>query len=531
MSERVITLFELLKISHPKDSAWLSQIPEEDVNINWVTSRADDLRTGDILVIESSEISAEILELTLESGCAAVIIAGNAVFDHKLIPEGLAVVSLPKEDSRRNVQQTLLNILINQRTHLLARSIRIHERLTKITADGEGLSGLARVMSELSGGSIVVQDKRLNILFDYPTTHFSSIWENILAQISDKDNLPDKLRDRKAAGKKKVILRQIIYEGLERVITPIIVGDVARGYLSIINLSNQMDGVVDLVAEQGAVVCAIEMSRVKAVREAENRLKGNLLTALLQENITPRDAVLWIQNMGLDLDRNHVAIRFAWDGPEPPSMRRLETIVNGEVAKGGYRVIVEKLGSEVVCICQVNELSGRPASALSLADSVAESANQEFPEIAMRCGIGNPAGELAHWRDSFRQAGQALEMTRRLADTKPRYFQDLSVYRLLLQLEHHPDLQTFKNEILAPLIAYEGVGELIKTLDAYFEHNGVLSQAAEALYIHRNTLIYRMERIAEITGLDFNNTETRLAVQLALRIHRMRPEENRKPCD
>ena len=102
-----------------------------------------------------------------------------------------------------------------------------------------------------------------------------------------------------------------------------------------------------------------------------------------------------------------------------------------------------------------------------------------------------------------------------------RRYQNLSVYRLLLQLEYHPELQTFKQEILGPLLDYEGGGELLRTLEAYFDNNGNLSQAAESLYIHRNTLIYRMERIAEISGLDLDNTETRLAVQLALRIHRM----------
>jgi purine catabolism regulator len=105
------------------------------------------------------------------------------------------------------------------------------------------------------------------------------------------------------------------------------------------------------------------------------------------------------------------------------------------------------------------------------------------------------------------------------------YFPDLSVYRLLLQLEYHPELQAFKQEILGPLFAYEGGGELLRTLEAYFECNGNLSQAAEMLFIHRNTLIYRMERIAEISGLDLDNTETRLAVQLALRIHRMTSRE------
>ena len=158
---------------------------------------------------------------------------------------------------------------------------------------------------------------------------------------------------------------------------------------------------------------------------------------------------------------------------------------------------------------------------MDFSHAISETASQEFPDVPMRCGIGRPVTDVHMWRDSFRQAGQALDMARRLMSKTPRYFPDLSVYRLLLQLEHYPDLQTFKDEILGPLLAYEGSGDLIRTLEVYFNHHGILTQAAEALFIHRNTLIYRMERIADITGLDLDNTDTRLAVQLALRIHHM----------
>jgi purine catabolism regulator len=112
-------------------------------------------------------------------------------------------------------------------------------------------------------------------------------------------------------------------------------------------------------------------------------------------------------------------------------------------------------------------------------------------------------------------------MARRFGERRALYFPDLSVYRLLLQLEHNPELMAFQEEILGPLLAYEGGRELINTLEAYFEHNGNLTQTAEALFVHRNTLIYRMERIAKITSLDLDKPETRLTVQLALHIYRM----------
>jgi len=216
-----------------------------------------------------------------------------------------------------------------------------------------------------------------------------------------------------------------------------------------------------------------------------------------------------------------VAIRFAWGGDSPPSRRRLETLINGEASRLRAKILIRSLETEVVCFCQVAPDENRPKIALEIGRAVLKRGGVEHPEAPLYCGLGTLAPDLGDWRKSFRQAGQALEMARRLKESRPLYFPDLSVYRLLLQLEYHPELRAFKDEILGPLLAHEGGDELIHTLEVYFEHHGTLSQAADALYIHRNTLVYRLDRIAEITRLDFDNTETRLAVQLALRIHRM----------
>ena len=113
-------------------------------------------------------------------------------------------------------------------------------------------------------------------------------------------------------------------------------------------------------------------------------------------------------------------------------------------------------------------------------------------------------------------------MARRFGEAKPLYFPDLSVYRLLLQIEHDPELGAFQEEIIGPLLAYDGSEEFIRTLETYFKHNANLSQTAEALFVHRNTLLYRMERISQILDLDLDIPENRLAVQLALHIYRMK---------
>jgi purine catabolism regulator len=112
-------------------------------------------------------------------------------------------------------------------------------------------------------------------------------------------------------------------------------------------------------------------------------------------------------------------------------------------------------------------------------------------------------------------------MAERLGEHNPLYFGDLSVYRLLFQLEGKPELEDFCRKTLGPLLDYEGGGDLIETLEAFFDRLGNLSQTAEKLFIHRNSLLYRMERISQLTGLDLNNPDTRLAVHLALKVRKM----------
>jgi purine catabolism regulator len=147
----------------------------------------------------------------------------------------------------------------------------------------------------------------------------------------------------------------------------------------------------------------------------------------------------------------------------------------------------------------------------------------EYPKATLRCGIGRPAEGIPDWRTSYREAEQALEMASQLDERQPIYFGDLSVYRLLFKMAEHPDLVSFCNETLGALTRYdrEQNSNLVATLEAFFGHHGNLSQTAEALFIHRNTLQYRMDRIAEIASLDLDNPETRLALQLAIKAHRL----------
>lgn len=521
MAASTLSLSNLLRIAFTEPVAWLCGEKYIHAQVNWVALSTEKLQAGDILVIDAGEWNTALLLEAGQHEAAAILFVNYQTQEDIPTSSDLPILAAPAGVDQRTAERVLITALINQRAALIERGMRIHTQLSQLETEGAGLGGLVKTMANITGHGALVQDKRLVVLAATPSTALTNIWNNIIQPLQQADSIPEALRDRKAAGKQVSLINQELPGGLERLIIPIIVGEVVRGYLSLIASTGEMDALDQLVAEQGASVCAAEMSRNKAVREAEKRLKADLLNALLHENITPRDARLWTQSMELDTTQMHVALRFAWEGAEPPSRRRLETLINGEIAQQGLKTIVNPMGIEIVCFCQVPPANARPEKAISLGAAVLEQARREYPKQLALCGVGLPARDLNAWRISFRQAGQALEMARRLRENNPLYFPDLSVYRLLMQIEHNPELFAFKKEILGPLLDHEGGGELIHTLQAYFEHNGNLSQTAEALFIHRNTLIYRLERIANLTNLNWDEPETRLAVQLALHIFRM----------
>lgn len=89
--------------------------------------------------------------------------------------------------------------------------------------------------------------------------------------------------------------------------------------------------------------------------------------------------------------------------------------------------------------------------------------------------------------------------------------------RLLDDLAVSPDLEPFRDLVL-PLVDYDrerGSG-LVRTLTVYFETGANASEAADRLFLHRNSLLYRLERIQSLTGLDLKDPDARLALQLGL---------------
>ena len=108
-----------------------------------------------------------------------------------------------------------------------------------------------------------------------------------------------------------------------------------------------------------------------------------------------------------------------------------------------------------------------------------------------------------------------------LYDGKPIRYSEMGADRLLLLLyQNHPDsLCAFVEDTVGPLLRHDAgsATPLLPTLQSFIAHGGRLRETASEIYVHRNTLAYRLDRAAEVLGADLKVEATRLAVELALK--------------
>jgi DNA-binding PucR family transcriptional regulator len=98
-------------------------------------------------------------------------------------------------------------------------------------------------------------------------------------------------------------------------------------------------------------------------------------------------------------------------------------------------------------------------------------------------------------------------------------------YRLLFRvLASHPEeVRSFYEDTVAPIVRYDDQyrTDLVGTLDAYLEHNCNMNATASAIYAHRHTVAYRLDRVRELTGLDPTLSEDRERLGLGLKAYRI----------
>ena len=159
---------------------------------------------------------------------------------------------------------------------------------------------------------------------------------------------------------------------------------------------------------------------------------------------------------------------------------------------------------------------------------------QENSKILIKIGVGKMVHGITHLKDSYREAQDALSFIHIMDGFSDNsdilLFSELGIFKLLCQETNPNVLIEYVPESLQKLYNYKKSQqkELITTLKTYLNYNQNLSKTAQSLYVHYKTVAYRIDKISEITGMDFNNPNEMLEVRIGLIIYQILEKYNNK---
>ena len=160
-----------------------------------------------------------------------------------------------------------------------------------------------------------------------------------------------------------------------------------------------------------------------------------------------------------------------------------------------------------------------------IAKQISTAVTQELG-IKVVIGIGTVVNHIRDLARAYKEAGVAIEVGKVFETEKTVInYENLGIGRLIYQL---PTIlcQMFLQEVFKknPVDALDN--ETLYTINRFFENNLVLSKTARKLFVHRNTLVYRLEKIRKLTGLDLREFEHAITFKVALMVKKYLNSQN-----
>ena len=299
-------------------------------------------------------------------------------------------------------------------------------------------------------------------------------------------------------------------------------------------------GRTEIIAIQQAVtVAALEIIKRRATEEVERRYRFNFIDDLLQGNFETREAVIRrAQAFGWDFSHPHVLLVLDIDGFERYYLahpteseghmqrikdRMLAIVRSLDIEGAGPLIGVDRSDSIVVLSPVGPGTSPDEAKRISVAlgRTLSQRACEKLKPLTVSVGIGRFYPDvLLLWR-SYLEAREALDLGRRVwGDGSVVHYDHLGVYRLALKCSEPGELGSFVGEHLGKLLEYDRAHNtaFVKTLEVYIRTNSCLAETASRLFVHVNTLKYRLRRIQEILDVDLSDPEVLLNLNVAMKV-------------
>ena len=401
---------------------------------------------------------------------------------------------------------------IAQHNEALERAALMHERLTKFVLADRSHPEIARTLAASFGGGLFIFDSSGRVLASH-AADLGLPWD----QIRDGGSVD---ADAHAQSEVSLLLAEAgrtrrpargRVRGVDCSAVPVLAGTRNFGWL--VHVGPALTEADLRAFERAATVTALLQLNAHIRDDAENRVRGELLTELLTSPVHDVDA--FVRRAALvDVDlEGSVTVAVLLPAEEAALSRvRIEATAIARSEKG----LLGFLPGRVVLLLPRTDAA---ALATSLPARLAERGFSRFT-----IGVAGPAKKLddvAMYEAEAARCAKTLLLLRREGEGATA--RQLGAFGLLLAGAHLEHVQTFADALLAPIDRYDNERgtSLVETLGVYFASNCSVVKAAAALFVHSNTLYQRLERVDQLLGADWREPDHALEIQLALRLRQL----------
>jgi DNA-binding PucR family transcriptional regulator/putative methionine-R-sulfoxide reductase with GAF domain len=420
---------------------------------------------------------------------------------------------------------------LHRRLELQLNEIRlsqdIHTRFTRLALSGAGLPSILAAVETLAGCHVG--------LYDPDGYRLAVSGARVRGgALPPRIEVPAGLTSAEAGD-------QVVSERDGRILVPLHAGEGLLAVLMAVPATEVEEAIRRRALEHGATVLALELAKERAAAEVERRLRGDLLEDLVRRRHAPGEAKRLAEQ----------AERLGFRISDTTWLLLLEPDDEAAATALGSRATQDRLNASLSDLTRrrfAGSLVTTRSSGITLllpgdekADAAAEfTALQRFGELLlqtvetvsrgtnMSLGIGNRTRSVDDLPRAHEEARQALRLAHRGGRRRQvTSYRGLGAFRLLLEIERPEALNRYVDEMLGPLARYEESRDtpLIATLEELIAAHWNQREAARRLHIHINTLLYRIQRIEQLSGFSLGDAETRVALAVAMRARTLLPEE------
>jgi purine catabolism regulator len=510
---------------------WTHIVDHAEV-LSWV-------RPGDLLLTtafalkDNPQSELVMIEQLARQGIAGMLVSIGR-YIREVPPETIAaadtlefpIVIIPWEVPLVEVTHAIHERIIRQQYELTEQIYHIHKVLSQLVLEGGGLEALAKRLSELLGCSVTIEDVALRLQAYASLEPIDEVRRRSIDEGSTPQEIVAHLTgiglfERLQADPTPQHVAPVPALGmtLERIIAPILVENDLYGYIWIIASQRTLNELDTLAIERAAHIAALILSREQSVFAAEQRIKTRLFENLMDPYSARSTYELQEVMKQFGLHGDYQVIILESRPLNPARLPHLVRLVEEGIQKETVPGAVLEWGQRLIVILSVGHEPGVEETVHTLLEHCAGKG------FHLTAGISTSAAAASRVRQCYQEAMQALQAGLALnpGDGGVWHYDKLGFLTWLPGLPQEMRSSSLYLALVEQINAHDrqNGSQHLKTLETYLDCSQNASHTAQVLFIHRNSLLKRLERIQELWKMDFEDPYFVLNLQLAIKDWRL----------